>query len=168
MKTITVLMVHDEEGVFRDLKHRLSELGLSFFQLRTFVEIKYFLKRLHRSTLIFTDTTLPDGTWADVVEVAKNATPPCPVIVVSRVVDLALYLEAMQEGAADFIVAPFTAVDLESIIRSATMKLADGLGPASPTSDRRPTTRAGMAGAEDQVTADARKLAALRLGGELW
>ncbi|MGH9353462.1 MAG: hypothetical protein ACRD2G_15090 [Terriglobia bacterium] len=154
MKGITALMVHDEEETFRDLKRRVSVLGIPSLQLRTFVEIKYFLKRLHHPALIFTATALPDGTWADVVEAAKNAAPPCPVIVVSRFVDLSLYLEALQKGAADFIVTPFTTAELESIIRSATTRLAESPDQARSASDRRPASEACVAGAEDRLPAN--------------
>lgn len=156
MNKITALMVHDEEELFRDLKRRVSELGIPSIQLRTFVEVKYLLKRLHQPTLIFTDVTLPDCTWTDVVEAAKNTTPPCPVIVGSRFVDLSLYLEALQRGAADFIVVPFSTAELESIIsiiRSATAGLTDSEEQDRTASDRRPGSGAGSASEEDRLTA---------------
>lgn len=148
MKGITVLMVHNEEEPFKELYRRVKGLNISALQLRTFVETKYYLKRLHHPALIFTDTTLPDGTWADVVEAAKNVVPPCPVIVVSRFVDLSLYLEALQKGAADFIVAPFSTAELEPIIRTATAELTESPEPAHAGSDR-----PAVAGAEDRLTA---------------
>lgn len=120
MKGIIALIVHDEEQPFRELERRVSEFGVPSMRLRTVIEVKYFLKRLRRPALILTDVNLPDGTWADVVEEAKNAMPPAPVIVVSHFVNLSLYLEALQKGAVDFIVAPFTTKDLERVIRSAT------------------------------------------------
>lgn len=131
MRAITAIVVHDEEEPFRDLKRRLAELGIPSLQLRTFVETKYFLKRLHASAPIFTAIALPDGNWADVAEAAHSATPPSPVIVVSRFVDLNLYCEALQKGAADFIVAPFTTQDLQCVIRSAMEKSEAVPAPAS-------------------------------------
>lgn len=122
MKGIVALLVHNDEQPFDELQPRLKELNISSLHLQTFIEVKYFLKRLSHPALIFTDATLPDGTWADVVDAAKTATPSCPVIVVSRFVDLSLYREALQRGAVDFIVAPFGTAELESIIRSATAR----------------------------------------------
>jgi len=151
--TMTAIVVHDEEAPFRELKRRLAKLGIASLELRTFVEAKYFLKRLHGSALIFTDITLPDGNWADVVEAAQNATPPCPVIVVSRFVDLHLYLEALQKGAADFVVAPFRTNDLQSVIHSAMMKLADAREPASTASGGVAVGGAGIILAENHVAA---------------
>ncbi len=153
MRAITAIVVHDEEEPFRDLKRRLAELGIPSLQLRTFVETKYFLKRLHGSALIFTAIALPDGNWADVLKAAQNAMPPCPVIVVSRFVDLNLYLEALQKGAADFIVAPFRTDDLEFIIRAATTQLGDSRDPAGAASTCRPATLTRTSTAEDGITA---------------
>lgn len=167
MSGITAIVVHDEEEPFRDLKRRLSELGIPSLQLRTFVETKYFLKRLHGSALIFTAIALSDGNWADVLEAAQNATPPCPVIVVSRFVDLNLYLEALQKGAADFIVAPFDTVDLEFIIRSATTQLGDSPDPARPASDCQPATVAGTSTAEDDVSVRY-EVGRTEAGGRAW
>lgn len=152
MKGIIALMVHDEEEPFHDLKRRVSELGIPSVQLRTFVEVKYLLKRLHQPALIFTDVILPDGTWADVAEEAKNATTPCPVIVVSRFVDLSLYLEALQRGAADFIVAPFSTAELGSIIRAATAGLTES-PQARAASECQPASGTGVASEEDRLPA---------------
>jgi|GEM_PF-665677 FixJ family two-component response regulator len=148
MNSITTLIVHDEERPFEELYRRLKELNVPSLQLRTFVETKYFLKRLRHPVLIFTDVALPDGTWADVLEAAKNATFPSPVIVVSRFVDLNLYLETLQKGAADFIVAPFTTNDLEFIIRSAMTQLGDSPDPACAASDCQLATVARTSAAE--------------------
>lgn len=131
MKSIVALLVHNDEQPFDELQRRLKELNISSLHLRTFIEVKYFLKRLRHPALIFTDATLPDGTWADVVDAAKTATLSCPVIVVSRFVDLSLYREALQRGAADFIVAPFTTRELESVIHAAMAKSDGGREPPS-------------------------------------
>lgn len=147
MERIAALMVHDEDGPFAELERRMSELGIVPIGLRTLVEVKYFLKRLHKPALIFTDVTLPDGTWADVVQEAKNAATPSPVIVVSRFVDLSLYLETLQKGAVDFIVAPVSTSQLESIIRAATSGLTRSPEEDRTASDRRSAEGAGAASA---------------------
>ncbi len=69
--------------------------------------------------LIFTDTALPDGTWADVLSLAADTIEPANVIVVSRIVDIKLYIEAIECGAFDFIVPPFAAADLVHVLRCA-------------------------------------------------
>ena len=45
-----------------------------------------------------------------------------PVIVVSRFVDIDLYLKALESGASDFIVPPFSAADVAYVVRTAIAK----------------------------------------------
>jgi DNA-binding NtrC family response regulator len=70
--------------------------------------------------LIFTEDTLPDGTWSEVVKRSQMACKPVKVIVVSRVVDVSLYVEAMDGGAFDFIVPPLSAIKLDYVVKRAT------------------------------------------------
>ncbi len=70
--------------------------------------------------LVFTDSTLPDGNWADVVHLALQASKPVNVIVIARQVDIGLYLETMGRGAFDFIVLPLTRSELVHVLRCAT------------------------------------------------
>ena len=69
--------------------------------------------------LVFTDKQLPDGTWADVLAVAEQATQPVNVIVVARIVDTRFYVEAIETGAFDFLAPPFNATDLAYVVRTA-------------------------------------------------
>jgi DNA-binding NtrC family response regulator len=69
--------------------------------------------------LVLADPRLPDGSWEDVVVSAATAPAPVNVIVVSEVVDIALYLEAIQRGAFDFIVPPMSLPDFTYVVRSA-------------------------------------------------
>jgi FixJ family two-component response regulator len=69
--------------------------------------------------LVLTAARLPDGTWEDVVLLTAEAPEPANVIVVSEVVDIAFYLEAIQRGAFDFIVPPMPLPDFSYVVRSA-------------------------------------------------
>jgi two-component system response regulator PilR (NtrC family) len=69
--------------------------------------------------LVFTDLDLPDGNWPDIVRLAKGAAEPVNVIVVSRLVDIPLYIRAIEQGAFDYITPPFEPADLAYIIRCA-------------------------------------------------
>jgi DNA-binding NtrC family response regulator len=69
--------------------------------------------------LVFTEALLPDGTWTDVVKLALEALKPVKVIVVSRLIDVKLYVETMAGGAFDFIVPPMTSDELAHILACA-------------------------------------------------
>ena len=69
--------------------------------------------------LIFMEGLLPDGTWADVVKLALGVLKPVKVIVVSRLIDVKLYVETMTRGAFDFIVPPLTRDELAHVVACA-------------------------------------------------
>ena len=58
----------------------------------------------------------------DVVKAAKAAPGSTPVIVVSRVVDIPLYLDVLESGAYDFIVPPLTSAELAPMIRAEILR----------------------------------------------
>jgi FixJ family two-component response regulator len=62
---------------------------------------------------------LPDGLWANVLALAAQAPQPVNVIVVARLVDTRLYVEAIEAGAFDFLAPPFVAADLAYVVRCA-------------------------------------------------
>ena len=69
--------------------------------------------------LVFTETQLPDGDWADVLSFAAEANAPVNVIVVSPHVDVALYIQTMEHGAFDFIITPPSTLELLHVVRVA-------------------------------------------------
>jgi FixJ family two-component response regulator len=74
---------------------------------------------LNPAPLVFTDTQLPDGTWADILATAEKAALPVNVIVVARVVDTRFYVETIESGAFDFVTPPFYPTDLAHVVRCA-------------------------------------------------
>ena len=69
--------------------------------------------------LVFTQPTLPDGNWADVVGMALKACKPVNVIIVGRLANVGLYLQTVSGGAFDFIVPPLTGYELTHVLRCA-------------------------------------------------
>jgi DNA-binding NtrC family response regulator len=119
--SICALMVHDTQTYFRALESAIERQGITTRQARDCRESSLFLSPKHGLQLVFTDTQLPDGTWEDVLKLAAQAPNPPKVIVVSRLVDMKLYLDALDRGAFDFIVPPFLDDDLAYVVRSATL-----------------------------------------------
>jgi DNA-binding NtrC family response regulator len=115
------LLVHDGQTYFRALKATVERQEISTRQARDCRETSLLLSGRNASQIVFTDTQLLDGTWKDVVNMAAQAPNAPKVIVVSRLVDIKLYLDALEEGAFDFIVPPFVDVDLAYIMRSALL-----------------------------------------------
>lgn len=142
---IQALLVHDEEGPWTELRTLLQRQGLETAQAQTYAEAEAALSCIQPPDLVFTDTAFKDGTWADIEGLAKNAARAAPVIVVSRFVDLPLYLDVLERGAADFIVPPFRDADIAYVTRGAllsTSRMPSGLSRATTGTRSTMTQRA--------------------------
>ncbi len=117
---VRALLVHDEERPVAELKPLLELQGIETTQARSCAEAESALACVEPPALIFTDTVLCDGTWTDVQSLVEHM--EVPVIVVSRFVDLPVYLDVLESGAADFIVPPFRETDVAWVVESALLR----------------------------------------------
>jgi DNA-binding NtrC family response regulator len=116
---IRALLLHSRREPVCTLRHALDGQGVKTLQARNCAEAARLLQDSEPPHLLFTDTQLPDGNWADAIRIARKAAEPINVIVVSRVVDVALYVETLQSGAFDFIAPPFEGPELAHVVRCA-------------------------------------------------
>lgn len=119
---INALLVHTRDETSQTLERILRLLSIKVLQARNCQEASLLLKGQRTTDLVFTGANLPDGSWADVLAMAQKSKSYMPVIVVSRMVDVGLYLDALGRGAFDLVTPPFVASDLAHIIRSAIYK----------------------------------------------
>jgi len=118
---IHVLLVDDPKAPLTELERLLDRQGIQTTHARNCAEAAAVLSGSLATDLIFTNTTLPDGTWDEVEALAERMNPPVPVIVVSRNMDITLYLDAMERGVSDLIVPPFQDIDLNYVVRGAVL-----------------------------------------------
>jgi DNA-binding NtrC family response regulator len=111
--------VHQNSETLTILKGALEHQGMRILQAASRAAAKRMLGGLDPAPLVFTDTNLPDGNWADILGLAEKAKRPVNVIVVARLVDTRFYVEAIETGAFDFIAPPFNSTDLAYVVRSA-------------------------------------------------
>ena len=116
---IRALLVHDRPEPTGSLRRALESQCIETQSVRTCHEASQALWGRQPPHLALTDTRLPDGSWEVVVNLAARAPAPVNVIVVSEVVDIALYLEVIQRGAFDFIVPPMSLSDFAHVVWSA-------------------------------------------------
>ena len=116
---IQALLVHQNSETLATLKGALERQGMRVIQAESRAHAKRLLGGLNPVPLVFTDTQLPDGTWADILAVAEKAAQPVNVIVVARLVNTRFYVEAIETGAFDFLAPPFNATDLAYVVRTA-------------------------------------------------
>ena len=133
------LLVRYEEKPIADLRPLLEAQGIATRQAGSCGEAESMIARVEPPALIFTDTVLSDGTWANVEGLAKRVSPEVPVIVVSRFVDLRLYLDVLDGGASDFIVPPFRDIDIAHVVKGALggrFRFASSLARAATGEER--------------------------------
>jgi DNA-binding NtrC family response regulator len=118
-KSITALFVHRNSETLATLKGALERQGMSTLHVESRAQAKRMLGGQDPAPLVFTDTQLPDGTWADILVEAERAAQPVNVIVVAHVVDMCLYVEVIENGAFDFLAPPFVSTDLAYVVRNA-------------------------------------------------
>jgi DNA-binding NtrC family response regulator len=116
---VRALLLHSRRDPLRTLRHALDSQGVKTLPARNCAQALRLLRDSDPPQLLFTDTQLPDGNWAEAIRIARKAAEPVNVIVVSRVVDVPLYVEAVQAGAFDFIAPPFEEAELAHVVRCA-------------------------------------------------
>jgi len=113
---ILTLLLHETGGPLDALIAALDSQAMRVNWAESFREAMPVLTGANPPHLVFTQSSLPDGDWADVVSLAEKATKPVNVIVVGRLANEKLYLQAMTQGAFDFIVPPLSGYDLTHVL----------------------------------------------------
>jgi DNA-binding NtrC family response regulator len=118
---LTALLVHDQEESFQALEQALLNQGVRTQHAHTCSEASAALRGPRSPRLVLTDPNLADGTWADVLNLASAKRGAVPIIVVSRLVDIDLYLRRLESSASDFfvIVPPLLPAELAQAVKTA-------------------------------------------------
>ena len=114
------LLIHDHPEPFESLRRTLRELSIETYSVPTCREAGDLISQC-KPHLIFTESSLPDGWWSSILNIADLANVPLSVIVVSNYPDTRLYLSVMERGAFDFVTPPFEHESLNMVIRSAAL-----------------------------------------------
>ena len=118
-----IYVIDDDDAVRQSLEFLLKTAKL---EVRSFDSAKAFLDVLPVQTgCIITDVRMPDITGIDLLNKIKEMKLDLPVIVITGHGDIALAVEAMKIGAADFLEKPFDDDLLLAAVRSALSKEAD-------------------------------------------
>ena len=120
-KMLRILLVHHQEEPWNHLIPLLEWLGITTLRASNCAEAERALASPEPHLLVLTEPVLPDGTWAEILALARRMPSPVPVVVVSRYVDVDLYLDALEKGAWDYIVPPFRAADLAYVVNGAIL-----------------------------------------------
>jgi DNA-binding NtrC family response regulator len=116
---VTALLIFHQAEPYNDVKAALEKLAVVTELARGLGEACQVLSRVNPPLVIFTQSELPDGNWADVMSLSARASSPVSLIVVGHEIDTRLYASVIEVGAFDFIAPPFNAVELAHVVRCA-------------------------------------------------
>ncbi len=115
---LKVLLVEDDADVSRLLQTMLARVKSTRFDLESADRLSTGLERLAAGDInvILLDLTLPDSRGLDTLARARAHAPEAPIIVLTGLDDEALAIEAIREGAQDYLVKG--QVDSNMLVRS--------------------------------------------------
>jgi DNA-binding NtrC family response regulator len=138
---VTALLIFHRTKPYHDLEAALEKLAIRSGHVQTLGEARHVLSRFNPPLLVFTESELPDGNWADVLSLSASASSPVSVIVVGQEIDTKLYASVIEVGAFDFIAPPFDVLDLAHVVRCAA---DNALARRQAATNSRPPTQGAL------------------------
>jgi DNA-binding NtrC family response regulator len=77
--------------------------------------------------VILTEANLNDGTWLDVLDLARRVTPRSEVIVTDVRADARFWAEVLNMGAYDLIAQPFATAEVQRILSNACARASSAM-----------------------------------------
>jgi DNA-binding NtrC family response regulator len=113
------LLVRARHDPLDAIRLGLQEQSIDIFIAENCAEAAQTLCSASPPHLVFTETQLADGNWADVLDLAAKACAAVNVIVVAPFVDISFYVQTIERGAFDFMVPPISHPELLHVVRIA-------------------------------------------------
>jgi two-component system, NtrC family, response regulator AtoC len=115
---ITVLVVDDEENARNSLSSLLNKQGYEVIGAATMAEARQQLK-IGAADVVLLDVMLPDGYGPDLLAETANQPMHPPIILITAYGEIDMAVEAMKNGAHDFLTKPIQFKQLEQSIQRA-------------------------------------------------
>lgn len=116
--SITVLIVDDEDNARQNISDYLTPLGYEVLGAATLAEARIFLQR-GDGDVVLLDVSLPDGYGPSLLYETENQPMRPPIIIITAHGDIDMAVDAMKNGAHDFLTKPIQLTQLESSIQRA-------------------------------------------------
>jgi DNA-binding NtrC family response regulator len=114
---LTILVVSANLESRREVSRILEALSVQVVPCSTLAQTEQVLS-LQRPSLIFCDERLPDGGYANLLELKLSGRILPPIVVLTRNGEWELYLDATRRGAFGVVRSPWCPTDIElSFIR---------------------------------------------------
>jgi len=115
------LVVDDEPDMRAALSHALSRSGYCVSSASSGVEALEKFKR-EDFGMVITDMKMPEMSGMQVLGEIKKISPQIPVIMITAYGTINNAVEAMKEGASDYIIKPFSSETLEETVKKVCEK----------------------------------------------
>jgi len=148
-----ILIVDDETSMRESLKDWFVESG---YTVDAAADGEAALKLIAQKEygMLIIDLKLPGKSGIDVLKESRKRAPDLKVIIITAYPSVETAVEAMREGAVEYLSKPFALTDLEKLV-------ADNIGPAQVEIIQEPVTRhtiAALLKVLDRAAADSRFL----------
>ncbi len=116
---ITVVVVEDEDNARLNILEHLNSLGYETIGFGTLAEARACLER-GEGDIFIVDVQLPDGYGPDLLLESNRLPFRPPMIVITAYGDIEMAVEAMRNGASDFVTKPFQLSQLANSVKRAS------------------------------------------------
>ena len=114
----SVLVVDDEEGIRESTARYLGSLGYNVIMAANGAEALDKVAQEHIALLLL-DVMMPGMSGVEVLEKVTAGYPDVAVLMMTAVVETAIAVDAMKQGAYDYITKPFNFEDLQVRVKKA-------------------------------------------------
>jgi DNA-binding NtrC family response regulator len=114
----TILIVDDEAHARQFISSFLHSLQYETIEAANLGEARQFIRQ-GKGDIILLDVNLPDGYGPDLLEETSNMAVRPPIILITGVGDIDMAVDAMKNGAHDFLQKPIKFPSLEKSIKRA-------------------------------------------------
>jgi two-component system, NtrC family, response regulator AtoC len=159
---ITVLIVDDEENARQNIGEYLTARGYEVFGASTLAEARDYMAK-GDGDVVLLDVNLPDGYGPDLLyETARMPLQP-PIIMITAFGDIETAVDAMKNGAHDFLTKPIQFSQLEQSIQRAyeIVSMRRELAHLRQTQQQKTNFIVGTTPAMKTVVSQAQKAAAV-------
>ena len=115
---VQILLVDDEQQMLSAMEAVLARSGFSVLKSSNGEEALEVIERA-KVDLVISDMRMPVMTGSDLLAKIHENHPRIPVVMITAYGTIAQAVEAMKNGAFDFVTKPFSAEDLESVVTRA-------------------------------------------------
>lgn len=119
----SVVIVSGSGEIDPPLCRALREAGVAVHVVRSCAEAEELLNGTSVPAALFCETSVTDDAWADIMKFAAEARTRVPVVVVSRMADIGLYINVLDCDAADFMVSPLCQEDVAQVLACAVQSI---------------------------------------------